>query len=468
MALLGPPTSQSARYAPRAEPAEPPPTNFGRYEVIKAIGSGGFGTVYLARDGELTRTVAVKVPRAGLLHSPAQVESFLAEARNAASLCHPSIVGVHDVGRFGDFGVFVVFEYVEGRNLAELLEAEQLSPTQIATLLIPIADAAHHAHRAGLVHRDLKPSNILLDSAGRPHITDFGLAIREELQDLRVGEIAGTPHYMAPEQVRGETHRLDGRTDVWAIGVMLYRCLLGRQPFSGRDYNEIFEEVLNRDPKPPRQINDKIPRELERICLKCLSRPMADRYETAADLADDLKRWLVAEASTDAFSKTPHLSQLKSSEAGITRVVPKGLHAFNIEDAEFFLTLVPGPRDRDSLPEAIRAWKRRIEERDRDRTFSVGVLYGPSGSGKSSLVRAGVLPRLSRQIRPIYVEAAPGSTEAAFAPACIANSPISPAWPSSISWPRHCAIAAPSTGIQGPAGARPVRTMAPSHRPDAR
>ena len=108
---------------------------------------------------------------------------------------------------------------------------------------------------------------------------------------------------MAPEQVRGETHRLDGRTDVWAIGVMLYRCLLGRQPFAGRDYNEIFDEILNRDPKPPRQIDDKIPRELERICLKCLSRRMADRYETAADLADDLKRWLVAEASTDAFSE---------------------------------------------------------------------------------------------------------------------------------------------------------------------
>ena len=168
-----------------------------------------------------------------------------------------------------------------------------------------IAEAAHHAHRAGLVHRDLKPSNILIDEVGKPHITDFGLAIREDLQDLRTGEIAGTPHYMSPEQVRGETHRLDGRTDVWAIGVILYRCLLGRQPFSGRNHLEIFEEILHRDPKPPRQINDRLPRELERICLKCLSKRMADRYETAGDLADDLKRWLVAEASTEAFSITP-------------------------------------------------------------------------------------------------------------------------------------------------------------------
>src|SRR5262249_27085682 len=154
------------------------------------------------------------------------------------------------------------------RNLAEILESERLSPSRVAGLLAVVAEAAHHAHRAGLVHRDLKPSNILIDEDGKPHIADFGLAVREELQDIRSGGIAGTPHYMAPEQVRGETHRLDGRTDVWALGVILYLGLLGRQPFSGRDPGEIFDEILHRDPKPPRQVNDRIPRELERICLK--------------------------------------------------------------------------------------------------------------------------------------------------------------------------------------------------------
>ena len=390
----------------------PVPVRFGRYEVVRELGRGGFGTVYLARDGELSRPVAIKVPRRGLLHSLEQVEKFLNEAQNAAGLRHSAIVGVYDVGRFDEFGVFVVFEYIEGRNLAEVLEAERLSPTQIATLLIPVAEAAHHAHRAGLVHRDLKPSNILIDASGQPHISDFGLAIREDLQDLRVGEIAGTPHYMSPEQVRGETHRLDGRTDVWAIGVMLYRALLGRQPFTGRDHNEIFDEVLHRDPKPPRQINDRVPRELERICLKCLSRRMADRHETAADLADDLRRWLTSEASTDAFSKTPNSIEIAGKGAAMARVVPKGLREFDVEDAEFFLKLVPGPRDRDGVPEAIRAWKRRIEERDLSRTFSVGLLYGPSGSGKSSLMKAGVIPRLSRQVRAIYVPASAGGTEA--------------------------------------------------------
>ncbi len=396
---------------PGSDGIEPEPARLGRYEVIRELGRGGFGTVYLGRDGELSRPVAIKVPRAGLIRSREQVDSFLKEARNAAGLCHPAIVAVHDVGRFEDFGVFVVFEYVEGRNLGELLGAERLSPSQIAALLIPIAEAAHHAHRAGLVHRDLKPSNILIDSAGLPHITDFGLAIREDLQDLRVGEIAGTPHFMAPEQVRGENHRLDGRTDVWAIGVMLYRALLDRQPFAGRDYNEIFDEILHRDPKPPRQINDRIPRELERICLKCLSKRMADRHETAADLADDLRRWMAAEASTDAFSKTPQLIDAAATSSSAARVVPKGLRAFEVEDADFFLKLVPGSRDRDGVPDVIRGWKCRIEERDLSRAFAVGVLYGPSGSGKSSLVKAGLIPRLSRHVCAIYVPASRSGTE---------------------------------------------------------
>jgi eukaryotic-like serine/threonine-protein kinase len=356
--------------------------------------------------------VAIKVPRAGLLRSAEQVESFLAEARIAAGLRHRAIVAVYDAGRAEDHGVFVVFEYVSGRSLAQVLEGDQLAPAQIARLLIPIAEAAHYAHSMALVHRDLKPSNILIDENGKAHIADFGLAVHEDLQDIRTGEIAGTPHYMAPEQVRGETHRLDGRTDIWALGVILYRALVGRLPFAGRGHTEIFDEVLHRDPKPPRQISDAIPRELERITLKCLAKRMADRFETAADLADDLKRWLVAEQSTDVFATPPKLEAIPSASSA-AKIIPKGLRAFDIDDADFFPTLIPGPRDRDGLPEVIRAWKRRIEERDAARAFTVGLLYGPSGSGKSSLVKAGLLPRLARTVRAIYVEATPSGTEAA-------------------------------------------------------
>src|SRR5262249_33858699 len=159
---------------------------------------GGFGTVYLARDRELGRLVAIKVPRRGLLNSPQQVQAFLDEARIAAGLVHPAIVAVYDVGRQGENDVFVVFEYVEGRNLSSVLKTDRLSPSQLVRLLIPVAEAVHHAHKAGLVHRDIKPSNILIDLHGRPHIADFGLALSENPQDFRSREVAGTPIYMAP------------------------------------------------------------------------------------------------------------------------------------------------------------------------------------------------------------------------------------------------------------------------------
>ena len=397
---------------PAREAEDQLPERFGRYTVTGLLGKGGFGTVYLARDDELNRKVAIKVPRPGLLSSAQQVESFIAEGRITAALGHPSIVAVHDIGRHGANCVFVVFEYIEGRSLADILDAEVFSPSRIVRMMIAVAQGAHCAHAAGLVHRDLKPSNILIDQKDCPHIADFGLAIREARQRDRIGEVAGTPPYMAPEQVRGETHRLDGRTDVWAIGVMLYQGLVCRQPFAGRDRNEIFDEILDREPKPPRQVSDSVPRELERICLKCLSKRMADRYETAGGLADDLKTWLVSEASTDTFLSHSGRTTHDSAARAPARIIPKGLRAFDIEDADFFGALVPGPRDRDGMPEPIRAWKCRIEEKDPARTFAVGLLYGPSGSGKSSLFKAGVIPRLGAHVRALYVESSSAGTEA--------------------------------------------------------
>jgi eukaryotic-like serine/threonine-protein kinase len=397
---------------PRCPLEEPLPERFGRYNVTGLLGKGGFGAVYLGWDQELGRKVAIKVPRPGLLGSAEQVESFIAEGRITAALEHPLIVAVYDIGHHEEDTVFVVFEYIEGRSLAQILDAEPLAPSRLVRLVAAVAEAAHCAHAAGLVHRDLKPSNILIDQKDRPHIADFGLAIREERQRDRIGEIAGTPPYMAPEQVRGETHRLDGRTDVWAIGVMLYQGLVCRQPFSGRDRNEIFDEILDGDPKPPRQVSASVPRELERICLKCLSKRMTDRYETAGDLAGDLQTWLVAEASTDTFPPgTARVPRATATDAP-PRMVPKGLHAFDVEDAEFFPTLVPGPRERDGLPVSIRTWKRLIDEKDPARTFTVGLLYGPTGSGKSSLIKAGVIPRLAGHVRAVYVESTSAGTEA--------------------------------------------------------
>ena len=199
-------------------PVQPIPESFGRYTVVSLLGRGGFGTVYLARDGELGRLVAIKVPRPGLLSSPEQVQAFLDEARIAAGLVHPAIVAVYDVGRQGENGVFVVFEYVEGRNLAKVLKAERLSPTQLVKLMVPVAEAAHHAHRAGLVHRDMKPSNILIDQQGRPHIADFGLASSEDLQEPRAAKSPGRRSTWLPNRcaVRRTASTVEPTSGHWA------------------------------------------------------------------------------------------------------------------------------------------------------------------------------------------------------------------------------------------------------------
>ena len=154
-----------------------------------------------------------------------------------------------------------------------------------------MVEAVGFAHQHDLVHRDLKPANLLVDRQGHPHVADFGLAVDENSQRLRKGEVCGTPAYMSPEQVRGLTHVLDGRSDLWSIGVILYELLTGRRPFRGANTAEVFENVKRRDPKPPRQIKPEIPGELERICLKCLQKRQTDRYASAAELLDDLEAW---------------------------------------------------------------------------------------------------------------------------------------------------------------------------------
>jgi hypothetical protein len=391
-------------------PAEIVPERIGRYGSIRLLGQGGYGRVYLARDGELGRPVAIKVLHASLLGSAEQIQAFLSEAQMAAGLKHPAIVTIHDVGRQEGVGPFIVMEYIEGQSLGTVFRAGRPAPDRLASLIARVSDAVHHAHGAGLVHRDLKPGNILIDMAGEPFVTDFGMAVTEDLQRLKSGEIAGTPHYMAPEQVRGETHRLDGRTDLWGLGVILYVGLTDRLPFDGSSRLTVFKEILHSDPRRPRLIDPTIPPELERICLRCLSRRMTARYLSGRELADDLRSW-IAESARQSRSG---IAASASFDAGAVshKIVPKGLRSFDREDADFFLELLPGPRDRHGLPEPIRFWKRRIEEADDDKVFTVGVVYGPSGCGKTSVIRAGLLPRLGQGVHPIYVEAAPTGTEA--------------------------------------------------------
>jgi len=406
--------------------------HIGRCRIDKVLGEGSFGRVYLAHDEQLDRWVAIKVPHRRLIARPEDVEAYLAEARVLASLDHPNIVPVYDVGRTDDGLCFVISKFIEGSDLAFRMKAGSIDATAAAELVATIADALHHAHGRGLVHRDIKPANILLDKAGNPYLADFGLALKDEDYG-KVPEFAGSPAYMSPEQARGEGHRVDGRSDIFSLAVVFYKLLTGRHPFRGETRVDLLREITSFEPRPPRQFDDSIPKELERICLKALAKRASERYSTAKDFADDLRHFF--QHATQLDSAGPELaapvsgsqptltSTPPSSDLDHLKIVPKGLRSYDARDADFFLALLPGPRDRDGLPESIRFWKSRIDETDRDNTFTVGLIYGPSGSGKSSLLKAGILPRLGQHVRAIYVEATAEETEARLLKALRKNFP---------------------------------------------
>jgi eukaryotic-like serine/threonine-protein kinase len=297
---------------------EPPPAAVGPYEVLGVLGRGGMGVVYRARDTRLGRIVALKMLRA----AGEDRERLLLEGRSVARLRHPNIVPVYEVGEY-DGRPFLALEYVEGGSLADYLAAHRPTPAEAAKLIELVAAAVHTAHEAGIVHRDLKPGNILLTGDRRqetgdrrqetgvskaeghtsglspvsclltPKVTDFGLAKRlgEAAGDrTRTGAIVGTPGYMAPEQAGGG--RLVGpAADVYALGAVLYECLTGRPPFEGDSTLEVLEQVRTADPVPPRRIDPAIPRDLETVCLKCLRKELHERFATAAELAEDLRRF---------------------------------------------------------------------------------------------------------------------------------------------------------------------------------
>jgi serine/threonine protein kinase len=293
-----------------------PPETLGRYRLEQLIGQGGFGEVWCGFDPELHRVVAIKRPRPDRPLSNQHVNLFLAEARKAASLKHPGLVPVHDVGQEGA-NWFIVSDFIEGTSLAAQIGTARPGVEQSVRIVAEVAEALHYAHLRGLVHRDIKPGNILLDRKQRAFLTDFGLAVSEDEQLEEKASFAGTPAYMAPEQVRGESNRVDARTDVYSLGMVLYELLTGRLPFKGKTLTDYQDQILHREPRPPRTIDDTLPQELERICLKCLAKAIPERFTTAKDLANELRQWLTRPA--EARLSSPGAAPVPHSPAGIQR-----------------------------------------------------------------------------------------------------------------------------------------------------
>lgn len=272
-----------------SSPSEP----FGDYEIFSEIARGGMGVVYKARQITLDRTVALKKVLSGQLASDEDIKRFQIEAEASANLDHPGIVPVYDFGQAeGQF--YFSMGFVEGKSLADRIVESPLEPRPAAKLLIKISRAVAYANEQGVIHRDLKPGNVLLDNAGEPRVTDFGLAKKssENSGMTATGQILGTPSYMPPEQAAGHSDQVDQRADVYALGAILYAMLTGRPPFQAANPMETLSQVLRRDAVPIRQLVPAVPRDLETICLKALRKEIDKRYDSANDLADDLQRWL--------------------------------------------------------------------------------------------------------------------------------------------------------------------------------
>ncbi|MBD3674658.1 MAG: serine/threonine protein kinase [Planctomycetaceae bacterium] len=274
-----------------------PNQTFGKFEIEEELGRGGMGVVFRARQTDLKRDVAIKVIRSHQLADDEELRRFQVEAQAAARLKHPNIVAVHEIGDV-DGQHYFAMDYVTGETLSDRLKAGPLDVDEAASLLIPIAEAVHYLHGHQVMHRDLKPSNILLNEDGQPLVTDFGLARiygNDEAQQTQTGVIIGTPSYMSPEQAAGRVKLITHRSDIYSLGAILYEMLTGQPPFKKDNPLDTIVQVIEQEPQLPRRLRPGLPRDLEKICLKCLEKDPDKRYATADEFAKDLDRYLRGE-----------------------------------------------------------------------------------------------------------------------------------------------------------------------------
>ncbi|MEO1526162.1 MAG: protein kinase [Planctomycetota bacterium] len=374
--LIGEVAQQCSEAPEPADTIRPP--ELARYRVEGELGRGAFGIVYRAWDTQLDRAVALKV-----LRPQAASEPDFAEARLIAGLEHPGLVAVYDCGLDQRNQGFIVTQLVEGQTLAEWAASleghRQEDQKRVCELFTRLCDALAAAHERGVVHRDLKPSNVLIRGDDQPVLLDFGLALSNWTPG-REGEWVGTPAYMSPEQARGEGHLVDPRSDVFAVGILLFEVLTGERPWRSDSTRELLREIAHGSVRSVRQLQLGIPFELESVCRKATAAVMMERYGSAREMANDL-RWLSEKGTAPNEFAADH------------RIAARGLRPYTAEDSESFWTLLPGYRNARGIPETVAWWLDHLQEGSEPRR-AVLVLYGPSGSGKSSLLHAGVLPHL--------------------------------------------------------------------------